>query len=91
MVIAFKRMFKRQVLIAFFKRNDIIIFYFIIYISACINELGFIHHFFFCVCVCVLVRVCLLFIRWRNYHPCYPRYAGGGTLGRRHITEFTVF
>ena len=29
--------------------------------------------------------------QWRNDRPCYPCYAGGGTLGGRHITEFTVF
>ena len=31
------------------------------------------------------------FRQWRNDRPCYPCYAGGGTLGGRHITKLTVF
>ena len=29
--------------------------------------------------------------QWRNDRPCYPCYAGGGTLGGRHISKLTVF
>ena len=42
-------------------------------------------------CIYLLYYINQISHQWRNDRPCYPRYAGGGTLRGRHNTEFTVF